>query len=313
MAEEEPANAAANPEELLALQHGKVALICLVGALTLFFSRTPWLFKDLFRQRALDLMNYLSSFSSGIVFSAFLCHMLPESAELFSTYFSEAYASQPESRVPAFPFSHFLSGLVTFLLIALDRLVVSHGVHGEKKGDSAEPEHDHISSALKEMQRKVEGGAETIRPTNHGLSLNAEAAGLKLRRRKSEIVHGGDAPGGGATSGPSVHGVGFASSEEAGGEQAGSHHGHSHGHSHGGGLGHSHAPPHAHTHNLCLEGHHLEGMTSPAAGASSLDECMDSSSSNAPLFRKDGADSGAPASLLSASETCTAVCTIEVP
>jgi hypothetical protein len=119
------------------LRDAKISLIVLIFLLTLASSLSPWLLHSVFRQHALDRLNLLSAFAAGLVFAAFLCHMVPDASEQFASYLAAAYAGSPGSRVPAFPFAPFLAGLVCAGLVALDRLVVAHGSHGSPGGDGA--------------------------------------------------------------------------------------------------------------------------------------------------------------------------------
>ena len=257
------------------LRDAKISLMVLIGLLTLASSLAPWLLHSVFRQHALDRLNLLSAFAAGLVFAAFLCHMVPDASEKFASYLAAAYAGSPGARLPAFPFAPFLAGLVCAGLVALDRLVVAHGSHG---GDGvsdggaapAAPHEDHITAALQSMQRAVQQAGSGAPPRPLQLppphqpqpspASDADAAARRrLRRRKSEaqqqqqqqqllLLPGAAAA---AAAGPSLpHG-------HSHGTGAAPHHHHSH---------HGAAAPHLHTHTLCLEGHRL-GEAAAAAAA----------------------------------------------
>jgi hypothetical protein len=126
------------------LRDAKAALIALVGVLTLCASRTPWCLTSVFRRSSLDVMNGLSALSAGIVFGAFMTHMLPSAGEDFSAYLEIAYpVADGGERAPfaekmvSYPWATLIAGTVTALLVAVDRTIVAHGVHGD------DGEHDH--------------------------------------------------------------------------------------------------------------------------------------------------------------------------
>ena len=131
------------------LRNAKIALILGVGLFTLLASLTPWFLRSIFKQRALDYMNVLAAFSAGLVFAAFLCHMLPSASDHFDAYF------------PAlkFPLANCLAGVTATLLVSLDRIIVSQGMHGEKEAPHAHD--DHVSAAMQTMVRHVEATEAT--------------------------------------------------------------------------------------------------------------------------------------------------------
>lgn len=96
----------------------------------------------------------MSALAAGIVFGAFLAHMLPDSLSGFKEYLSEKYADDPENPMIDYPFTSVLVGAIVILLIAVDRTVISHGIHGEEDHHS----HDHISQAFLEMRAAEKEG-----------------------------------------------------------------------------------------------------------------------------------------------------------
>ena len=122
-------------DDATALRNAKAALIGCVGLLTFAASLVPWCFRKLFRRSPLDALNVLSALSAGIVFGAFMTHMLPSAGENFSTYLEIAYPdprSEWVTRLVKYPWAFLVAGLVTTLLVAVDRTIVAHGVHGDE-------------------------------------------------------------------------------------------------------------------------------------------------------------------------------------
>ena len=202
------------------LRDAKAALIGLLGVLTFSSSLVPWCLLAVFKRTPLDALNTLSALSAGIVFGAFMVHMLPSAGEDFVAYLEHAYPadlrSAFEEKLVAYPWAPFVAGLVTALLVAVDRTIIQHGVHGDD-GEHDHHHHDHISQAFVAMTAKVEEKAAT-----------AEGSPLVEGKGKGK---GATAYGLVATS--------VSSSAEAHGHSHGDHGSGGHGHSHGG-HGHSH-------------------------------------------------------------------------
>ena len=204
--------------DMATLRDAKAALIALLGLLTFSASLVPWCLHAMFKRAPLDALNTLSALSAGIVFGAFLTHMLPSAGEDFETYLEYAFPSDTrsafEDRLVAYPWAPFVAGLVTALLVAVDRTIIEHGVHGDD-GEHDHHHHDHISQAFVAMTAKVEE--------------KAAAEGFPLVEKKKAKGATGTAYGLVATS--------VSSSSEAHGHSHGDHgsggHGHGGGHSHG--------------------------------------------------------------------------------
>ncbi len=158
-------------EDAVLLRNAKIALIVFVGLFTLLASLTPWFLRSIFKQRALDYLNVLAAFSAGLVFAAFLCHMLPSASDHFGAYF-------PLLR---FPLANCLAGVAATLLVSLDRIIVSQGMHGEKEAPHAHD--DHVSAAMQTMVRHVEATESTalvLRPhARAGSSSSSGGAGVE--------------------------------------------------------------------------------------------------------------------------------------
>jgi hypothetical protein len=151
--------------DAVTLRNAKASLIALVGLLTFASSLAPWCLQRVFRRSSLDVMNLLSALSAGIVFGAFMTHMLPASGEDFSAYLEATYPpaedgtrSDAAARLVAYPWAPLIAGLVTALLVAVDRTIVSHGVHGDD-GEHDHHHHDHVSQAFVAMSARAEKAA----------------------------------------------------------------------------------------------------------------------------------------------------------
>jgi hypothetical protein len=147
------------------LRNAKASLIALVGLLTFAASLAPWYLQRVFRRSSLDVMNLLSALSAGIVFGAFMTHILPDSEDDFSAYLEAAFPpaedgtrSDAAARLVAYPWAPLVAGLVTALLVAVDRTIVSHGVHGDD-GEHDHHHHDHVSQAFVAMSARAEKAA----------------------------------------------------------------------------------------------------------------------------------------------------------
>ena len=144
------------------LRNAKASLIALVGLLTFAASLAPWYLQRVFRRSSLDVMNLLSALSAGIVFGAFLTHILPDSEDDFSAYLEAAFPpgtrSDAAARLVSYPWAPLVAGLVAALLVAVDRTIVSHGVHGDD-GEHDHPHHDHVSQAFVAMSARAEKAA----------------------------------------------------------------------------------------------------------------------------------------------------------
>ena len=144
------------------LRNAKASLIALVGLLTFAASLAPWYLKRVFRRSSLDVMNLLSALSAGIVFGAFMTHILPDSEDDFTEYLEAAFPpgtrSDAAARLVSYPWAPLVAGLVAALLVAVDRTIVSHGVHGDD-GEHDHHHHDHVSQAFVAMSARAEKAA----------------------------------------------------------------------------------------------------------------------------------------------------------
>lgn len=104
----------------------KVGLLCGVGFLTLFSSALPWLIGRRFKH-AMQVLTVGMCFSAGIILGAALSHLLPDAAETWAEYFAIA---NPDYEDSGYPFAELLAGFALLLLVAIDRLVASHGSGG---------------------------------------------------------------------------------------------------------------------------------------------------------------------------------------
>ena len=149
--------------------------------------------------------------------------MIPESAEGFHEYLEERYAmpedhhedhntthhdegharrlgggggegdGNPYATVINYPWATLTIGLVTALLVAIDRTIVSHGMHGDgEDGHHDHHGHDHVSKAFITMQEATEGKkGEKEAPGAPGPSYGTVArsvAGEQQKREKSEAA-----------------------------------------------------------------------------------------------------------------------------
>ena len=62
------------------------------------------------------------------------------------------------SKIPDFPFAALTAGLVWILLVCVDRLIVSHGIHGDHIHS-----HDHVSQAYLQMQMEKDKEAVPLK------------------------------------------------------------------------------------------------------------------------------------------------------
>jgi zinc transporter ZupT len=109
------------------------------------------------------LIQVASALSAGIVFGAFLSHMIPDANSAFSTYLTDKYGGDPSKKwIVDYPWAQLCMGAVLVLLVAVDRLIVAHGMEGVPSGagdhgnggaeDSHAHSHDHISQAFLDIQ-----------------------------------------------------------------------------------------------------------------------------------------------------------------
>jgi zinc transporter ZupT len=117
-----------------------------------------------------------------------LLHMIPDSSENFHSYLEARYPEPeaapanstaepghhrmlgaaarrlggeagpgPYGKTVAYPWATLVIGLTTTLLVAIDRAIVSHGMHGDGGGDAHDHHgHDHVSKAFVDMQVAAE-------------------------------------------------------------------------------------------------------------------------------------------------------------
>jgi hypothetical protein len=85
--------------------------------------------------------------AAGIVFGAFTTHLVPDSNEAFVSYLGDVYG--PDAPITVYPWAMMLIGASFILLLAVDRVLVTRGIEGIHDHHS----HDHITEALKDMQR----------------------------------------------------------------------------------------------------------------------------------------------------------------
>ena len=132
-----------------------------------------------------------------------LLHMVPDSLEEFKSYLSVRYAhteahaeeehhdeehvarllrggaarllgggdeesTNPHQKLIDYPWATLVIGLTTALLVAIDRTIVAHGMHGEGGDAHDHHGHDHVSKAFTDMQVAAEKERE---------KAGAEAAG----------------------------------------------------------------------------------------------------------------------------------------
>jgi zinc transporter ZupT len=66
-------------------------------------------------------------------------------------------SSNPHAKLIDYPWATLVIGLTTMLLVAIDRAIVSHGMHGDGGGDAHDHHgHDHVSKAFVDMQVAAE-------------------------------------------------------------------------------------------------------------------------------------------------------------
>jgi hypothetical protein len=135
-----------------------------------------------------------------------LMHMVPDSLEEFKTYLSVRYAhaeeehheeehaarllrgglarllgggdedsTNPHQKLIDYPWATLVIGLTTALLVAIDRTIVAHGMHGEGGGGDAHDHHghDHVSKAFTDMQAAAEKERERARADAAGAGGDA--------------------------------------------------------------------------------------------------------------------------------------------
>lgn len=108
----------------------------------------------------------MSAFAAGIVFGAFLSHMIPDATASFTEYMISKYGDDHENVMVHYPWATLIMGASCIFLMSVDRLVISKGMHG----DDDEHSHDHISKAFLEIrtaeetrtQEYAHGGADEI-------------------------------------------------------------------------------------------------------------------------------------------------------
>lgn len=127
----------------------------------------------------------MSAFAAGIVFGAFLSHMIPDATESFSEYMEHKYGeNDPDHPMIKYPWAPLIMGASCIFLMSVDRLVIARGMHGEDDEHS----HDHISKAFLEIrtaeesrtQEYAHGGADEIEKTN------AEAQSMQQNYQQSD-------------------------------------------------------------------------------------------------------------------------------
>jgi zinc transporter ZupT len=145
---------------------GKLVLSLVLGPLTFFASTAPWCASRIFRKDALDIINLLTAMAAGFVFGGYSTHIIPDGIEAFGDYFEATYSPDSDSKIPDYPWSLLISGLIWAMLVCLDRTLVAHGVHGD-----AHHSHDHVSQAYVQMQAETESGplldASVVHPCTH--------------------------------------------------------------------------------------------------------------------------------------------------
>ena len=138
-----------------------------------------------------------------------MLHMVPESLEEFHSYLEVRYAhteeahheeepaarlllarggaarllggggdensTNPHQKLIDYPWATLVIGLTTALLVAIDRTIVAHGMHGEGGGGDAHDHHghDHVSKAFTDMQAAAEKERERARADAAGAGGDA--------------------------------------------------------------------------------------------------------------------------------------------
>ena len=138
------------------LRTPKIVLAVTIGFFTLAFEALPYFLHYWLHRRnvakLLDSLNFCCAVAAGVVFGAFLGHVLPDAIAAFTTYMAVAFPPDPvtgeQPRFATFDWASLCCGLSFVLLVTIDRGIVARGISGE--GPPVDG-HDHVSEVLQMM------------------------------------------------------------------------------------------------------------------------------------------------------------------
>lgn len=133
-------NSTTSPPPLSVPKAWKLGILPAIFFITLVPSIGPWIMLCLCSKKHLALsFSFAGCLAAGILLGAGLCNILPEATENWNEYFEYRGIT---SRVSGFPWASAIAGMVVFLLVSLEHMLItagaSHSHKGEDDSDSEE-------------------------------------------------------------------------------------------------------------------------------------------------------------------------------
>jgi zinc transporter 1/2/3 len=121
----------------------KISMIVVIFFETLGASMLPWWFHR--SKHAMMILNFGSCLSAGLILGLGLCHLDPNAASSFVSYFAiVGPVGLARAEDVTFPFSDFIAGITLLVLVFVENLATVHThTHGHSHGFEAPPDDDH--------------------------------------------------------------------------------------------------------------------------------------------------------------------------
>lgn len=134
-------NSTTSPPPLSVPKAWKLGILPAIFFVTLVPSIGPWIMLCLCSKKHLALsFSFAGCLAAGILLGAGLCNILPEATENWNEYFENRGIT---SRVSGFPWASSIAGMVVFLLVSLEHLLITAGAsHSHKHDDDSEEEEE---------------------------------------------------------------------------------------------------------------------------------------------------------------------------